>query len=193
MSAVAAFLTSVPPAQTSSRLELTAQDVVRIGKARSHNAPVRSTRSPPLPTGSLHRSGVRAEAFPRSSLARAGWVTGQAWGYDPRPGSFERPSDQAGAYRLPIPCRAPYRRGPLSADSVGIIAGTTTRLRDRRGPHRHCEVRRTQPRRAFGTAPCWKSFGAPVGRTIAAARVSWLLLPSRGVGRLFREIFMSAY
>jgi hypothetical protein len=37
---------TLSPAQTSSRLELTAQDVVRIGKARSHNAPLRSTRSP---------------------------------------------------------------------------------------------------------------------------------------------------
>jgi hypothetical protein len=192
VSAVAAFLTSVPPAQTSSRLELTAQDVVRIGKARSHNEPVRSTRSPPLPTGSLHRSGVKAEAFPRSSLARAGWPPAKL-GATTRSQAPRAPLRSGGGHRLPIPCRAPYRRGPLSADSVGIIAGTTTRLRDRRGPHRHCEVRRTQLRRAFGTAPCWKSFGAPVGRTIAAARVSWLLLSSRGVGRLFRKIFMSAY
>jgi hypothetical protein len=164
--AVAAFLTSVPPAQTSSRLELTAQDVVRIGKARSHNEPVRSTRSPPLPTGSLHRSGVKAEAFPRSSLA-ASWPPAKL-GATTRGQALERPSDQAGAHRLPIPLSSPVP--PRSTErSVGIIAGTTTRLRDRRGPHRHCEVRRTQLRRAFGTAFCWKSFGAAVGRTIAAA------------------------
>jgi hypothetical protein len=45
---------------------------------------------------------------------------------------FPQP-DQAVVRRLPIPRRAPCRRGPLSADFLGDIAGTTTRLRDRPG------------------------------------------------------------
>ena len=90
---------------------------------------------------------LMAAAMPRSGLR-------------PTPGSSS-PLRSGGVHRLPIPCRAPSRGGSFSAGPVGNIAGTTTRLRDRRGPHRIAEFAEHNPVAPLVRRPAGKVSGLP--------------------------------